>query len=115
MNKAWQCQQKPFACCYQDAGQCGHDRATSADSPKVCTCLCHHHSGQLSANEVNAIEAEMRRLENDPSTDKHALRLFMQWPMPCGHTVGNLMTCDDPPFGCVQCLNISTGQNSIGV
>jgi hypothetical protein len=57
----------------------------------------------LSKDDADAIEAEMRRLEVDPAVGKHELRLFMQWPMPCGHAAGNLLTCDSPPFGCVIC------------
>lgn len=39
------CSRTPFACCYSDARQCGHDRATSDDSPKVCDCPCHEYQG----------------------------------------------------------------------
>lgn len=66
----------------------------------------------MSTDQADTIEAEMRRLENDPTVDKHALRLFMQSPMPCGHAVGNLLTCPDPPFGCAVCLpDESSGQH----
>jgi hypothetical protein len=57
----------------------------------------------LTLPEADAIEAEMRRVQNDPSFSKEAVRLFMQAPMPCGHAAGNLMTCDREPFGCVIC------------
>lgn len=58
---------------------------------------------KLTEQQANEIETEMRALESDPAIDKHAMRLFMQHPMPCGHAAGNLMTCDKPPFGCVIC------------
>jgi hypothetical protein len=58
---------------------------------------------KLTAEQAGEIEAEMRHLESDPETSKRALRLFMQSAMPCGHAVGNLLTCPDPPFGCVVC------------
>ena len=57
----------------------------------------------LTEAQANEIEVEMRRLEADPAISKHALRLFMQSTMPCGHAVGNLLTCDSPPIGCVIC------------
>lgn len=57
----------------------------------------------LSKEKADAVEAEMRRLESDPAAGKHELRLFMQSLMPCGHVVGNLLTCDAPPFGCLEC------------
>lgn len=57
----------------------------------------------LTKEQAETVEAEMRRLEADAATDKHALRLFMQEPMPCGHAAGNLLTCDSPPFGCLIC------------
>lgn len=57
----------------------------------------------LSEKNAEAIEAEMRRMEADPSTTLRAMRLFMQAPMPCGHATGNLLTCPTPPFGCVVC------------
>jgi hypothetical protein len=53
--------------------------------------------------QADEIEEEMRQLENDMDVTKHELRLFMQLPMPCGHAVGNLLTCPTPPFGCVIC------------
>ncbi len=71
-------------------------------------------SEQLSAEQIEAIESEMRRLETDPNVDKHALRLFMQSPMPCGHSVGELMTCDKPPFGCAACLAIDRLRQRVG-
>lgn len=58
---------------------------------------------KLTMAQAEQVEAEMRALEADPAVDKHALRLFMQFPMPCGHAAGNLLTCDSPPFGCVIC------------
>lgn len=58
---------------------------------------------QLTEHQADEIEAEMRRLEKDPSVTKTELRLFMQLPMPCGHATGNLLTCSEPPFGCVIC------------
>ena len=57
----------------------------------------------LSEEQADQVEAEMRRLEADPEVSKRALRLYMQSPMPCGHAVGNLLTCDKPPIGCVIC------------
>jgi len=58
---------------------------------------------RLTLIQANEIEDEIRRLEADPTVDKHEIRLFMQTPMPCGHAAGNLLTCDDPPYGCVIC------------
>lgn len=58
----------------------------------------------LTKVRAEEIEAEMRRLESDPTVSKRALRLFMQAPMDCGHATGELMTCADPPFGCAACL-----------
>ena len=60
-------------------------------------------SERLTMRQAEEIEDEMRRVENDPSVTKHAMRLFMQLPMPCGHATGNLLTCEDPPYGCVIC------------
>ena len=57
----------------------------------------------LTQNEAETIEAEMRKMEGDPQVSKHELRLFMQHPMSCGHAAGNLLTCNDPPYGCVIC------------
>ena len=57
----------------------------------------------ITLDEANAIEAEIRRAEADPAVDKHALRLLMQSTMPCGHSYGDLMMCDAPPFGCAAC------------
>lgn len=57
----------------------------------------------LTEEQADDIEDEMRRLENDPAVSKRELRLFMQHHMPCGHSTGNLLTCSDPPFGCVIC------------
>jgi hypothetical protein len=58
---------------------------------------------KLTLKQAEDIEKEMRELEAHPSVSKHAFRLFMQSLMPCGHAVGNLLTCSDPPFGCVIC------------
>jgi len=58
---------------------------------------------RLNEEQADAIEAEMRQMELDPSISKTEMRLFMQSCMPCGHAVGNLLTCDQPPFGCVIC------------
>ena len=57
----------------------------------------------LSLKQADEIYDEMMRLENDPKVSKHELRLFMQFPMPCGHYPSALLTCDSPPFGCVDC------------
>lgn len=57
----------------------------------------------LTEEEADKYEKEMRRLEADPKVTKHELRLFMQLPMSCGHAVGNLLTCPNPPSGCVIC------------
>lgn len=35
-----------------------------------------------------------------------AERFRQQYPMECGHALGNLLTCPDPPEGCVICLNL---------
>lgn len=56
---------------------------------------------RLSLAEANAIETEMRCIEGMGT--KRELRFFMQSLMPCGHAVGNLLTCDTPPVGCVIC------------
>lgn len=93
------CKRKPFPCNYRDRAQCAHDSALGTDDPKVCFCVCH----KLSAEEAGRIEEEMRQLERNPEVSKRALRLFMQHPMPCGHAAGNLLTCPDPPFGCLIC------------
>lgn len=58
---------------------------------------------RLTREQADAVEAEMRALEADPSTTIRQMRLFMQCPMPCGHAAGNLLTCPTPPFGCVIC------------
>ncbi|MDO8957713.1 MAG: hypothetical protein Q7W38_12810 [Deltaproteobacteria bacterium] len=58
---------------------------------------------KLTLKQAEDIEAEMRQLEADPEITKHGLRLYMQSIMPCGHAVGNLLTCSDPPYGCVIC------------
>lgn len=58
---------------------------------------------KLSREDADALENELRRLEADPNVSKMELRLFLQCPMPCGHAAGNLLTCSDPPYGCVVC------------
>jgi len=63
----------------------------------------------LTLKQAIAAEKEMRRLEADPKVTKRELRLYMQSSMPCGHAVGNLLTCDGPPNGCVMCLTARRG------
>ena len=58
---------------------------------------------KLTKKQADKWEAEMRRLENDPQVSKRELRLFMQCRMECGHSVGELMTCSEPPWGCCEC------------
>ncbi len=58
---------------------------------------------KLTKQQADDIEAEIRRLEFDPMVAKRELRLFMQTSMPCGHAVGNLLTCSWLPWGCVEC------------
>ena len=58
---------------------------------------------RLTERQADEVEAELRRLEADPAVSKAQLRLFLQCPMPCGHAAGNLLTCPNPPFGCVVC------------
>ena len=58
---------------------------------------------KLTKEQADSFEDEMRKLESDPSVSKTELRLFMQSVMPCGHAVGNLLTCPVPPCGCVIC------------
>ncbi len=58
---------------------------------------------KLTMAQADEIEDELRRMENDPSVTKTALRLCLQHPMPCGHAAGNLLICDQPPCGCVIC------------
>lgn len=58
---------------------------------------------RLIREQADDVEAEMRALEANPATTVHQMRLFMQHPMPCGHAAGNLLTCDEPPYGCVVC------------
>jgi len=58
---------------------------------------------KLTKKQADEIEEEMRKMEVDPGVSKRALRLFMQFPMPCGHAAGNLLTCSNPPYGCVIC------------
>lgn len=60
----------------------------------------------LTEPEADQFEAELRRLEADVSVTKTAFRLFLQGRMPCGHPVHDLLTCPDPPFGCVTCNEI---------
>ncbi len=61
--------------------------------------------------QADQIEAEIRRLEADTSVGKQELRLFMQTLMPCGHAVGDLLTCPDEPWGCVQCNASAKGRD----
>jgi hypothetical protein len=63
----------------------------------------HKGSRRLSKAQAAEIEEEIRHLEDDPTVSKEELRLFLQHPMPCGHAAGNLLTCPDPPYGCVIC------------
>lgn len=70
---------------------------------------------RLTREEADAVEAEMRQLEGDPSTTLRAMRLFMQAPMPCGHAAGNLLTCPDPPFGCVICNGVTDREHEARV
>ena len=58
---------------------------------------------KLTQQQADEIESEMRLLESNPSTTIVQMRLFMQSVMPCGHAIGNLLTCSEPPFGCVIC------------
>lgn len=58
---------------------------------------------KLTRAQADEVEAEMRALEGDAATTVEAMRLFMQSQMPCGHAVGNLLTCPTPPYGCVIC------------
>ena len=58
---------------------------------------------KLTIKQANQIEIELYELENNPNISKTELRLFLQSTMPCGHAVGNLLTCDNPPYGCVIC------------
>ena len=58
---------------------------------------------KLTNKQADEIEAEIRRLEDDPTVTKTELRLYLQHPMPCGHAAGNLLTCSEPPYGCVIC------------
>lgn len=57
----------------------------------------------LTLGQAKAVEYVIRQLEEDPSVSKREFRLFMQVPMACGHTPGDLLTCDDPPYGCSAC------------
>lgn len=57
----------------------------------------------LTLEQAKAAEEELRRMEDDPKVSKRELRLFMQSLMPCGHIHSNLLTCPDPPYGCVAC------------
>ena len=58
---------------------------------------------RLSKEQADEIEAETHRLEADPTIDKHAFRLHLEHPMPCGHATANLLMCEEPPYGCVIC------------
>ncbi len=57
----------------------------------------------LNMAEARAIKKELQTKEADNSVSKEELRLYLQGLMPCGHAVGNLLTCPDPPSGCVIC------------
>lgn len=59
---------------------------------------------RLTKKQADKWEAELRRVEANPQYDKHAYRLFLQEPMECGHAIANLLTCPDPPYGCLVCL-----------
>lgn len=63
-------------------------------------------TGKTFEGQYNKIEEELRNLENNPEVSKQQLRLFLQSTMFCGHAVGNLLTCDNPPFGCVICNDV---------
>ncbi len=58
----------------------------------------------MSREQANTLKAEVRRMEADPSVGKHGFRLYLQSSMPCGHLLANLLMCDRPPFGCLECL-----------
>lgn len=58
---------------------------------------------KLTMAQAEELEAKMRAIEADPELGKRAMRLFMQDRMPCGHWMSALLTCPDPPFGCVDC------------
>ncbi len=60
----------------------------------------------LTKTQAVAAENKMRELEESPSVSKLELRLFMQSLMPCGHIHANLLTCPDPPYGCVACSKL---------
>jgi len=64
----------------------------------------------LTLEKAEQAEEKMRQLEQDPSVSKKELRLFMQSLMPCGHIHSNLLTCPDPPYGCVLCIKQSQGE-----
>ena len=67
---------------------------------------------KLTEVQANLWEAKMRALENEPQVSKRELRLFMQSLMQCGHAVGNLLTCDTPPWGCVICNQTEDEENA---
>ncbi len=54
--------------------------------------------------QADRMKAEVLRIENDPAVDKHAFRLYLESCMPCGHLLANLLMCNAPPFGCLECL-----------
>jgi len=58
---------------------------------------------KLTEKQAIKWEKEMRKLEKDPKTTKTGMRIFMQISMNCGHAAGNLLTCSEPPSGCVIC------------
>lgn len=82
---------------YSLLAQLLREAATALTSPTPAS------TDRLTREQADNVEDEMRRLEADPATTLRQMRLFMQSPMPCGHAVGNLLTCPTPPFGCVVC------------
>ena len=67
----------------------------------------------LTREEAETVELALERLEQDSSVTKTELRLFLQSAMPCGHAVGNLLTCEEPPYGCVVCNTIASQRAEI--
>lgn len=68
---------------------------------------------KLTKEQAERWEVEMRTIEKDPTMTKEAMRVFMQLPMECGHAVGNLLTCNDPPFGCAICIEKEETQQKL--
>lgn len=68
---------------------------------------------KLTLKQAEKAEKEMRKMERDPNISKRELRLFMQSLMPCGHIHSNLLTCPDPPWGCVVCLTKKEAEKQI--